>query len=302
MTIEAGERPTTTTPARAKVNLALAVGAPREGDGLHPIASWMARLDLADELTLTSLDEGDLSRYAILWHEEAPRKSDIDWSITKDLAVRAHLALQEELGRELPVQMKLDKRIPVGGGLGGGSADAAAMLRALDELFDLGLELETMVRIASTLGSDVPYCLMDAPAVVEGVGETVIETPGVSGSVLLVMPGFGCPTGAVYRAYDEEACELRADDVRTMARSPGIDPHALFNDLERPACRAQERLGVLLSALRAMAGSDLPVHVTGSGSTCFAIAPEGEGGALFALCDEIEDRFDDVQAVVCSLA
>ena len=142
MQIEAGPRPSVTRAARAKRNLALSVGPPRAGDGYHPIASWMARVDLADDLTLTRLDDGDLSRYAIVWHEEALRPTPIDWSITKDLAVRAHLLVQEHLGTEMPVQLKLENRIPVGGGLGGGSADAAAMLLALDELFGLDLGRE----------------------------------------------------------------------------------------------------------------------------------------------------------------
>src|SRR5262245_34048259 len=78
--------------APAKLNLALSVGPPGV-DRMHPIASWMVTLDLFDELLITRLPEESLSRYAILWHKEARKRSDIDWSITKDLAVRAHLAL-----------------------------------------------------------------------------------------------------------------------------------------------------------------------------------------------------------------
>ena len=110
-----------TLPSPAKLNLALAVGPPRP-DGLHPICSWMTTIDLADELTITRLPPDRLSRYAILWHAEARRPREIDWSITKDLAVRAHLALERHCERALPLQMKLEKRIPLGSGLGGGSS------------------------------------------------------------------------------------------------------------------------------------------------------------------------------------
>src|SRR5688572_22867950 len=91
--------------APAKLNLALSVGPPAPPDdtsgraGMHPICSWMVTVDLYDELLLTQLEHGRLSRYAILWHEEAKRRSDINWSITKDLAVRAHLALEQQVGR-----------------------------------------------------------------------------------------------------------------------------------------------------------------------------------------------------------
>ena len=301
MRTEAGERPIITAQAKAKVNLALSVGPPLES-GMHPIASWMARVDLADDLTLTRLDDGDLSRYAILWHDEALRKTEIDWSITKDLAVRAHLALQEEVGRELPVQLKMEKRIPVGGGLGGGSADAATMLRALDGLFELGGDDETMVRIAMGLGSDVAYCLDDAPAVVEGLGDEIVRTPAVSGDVLLIVPGFGCATGRVYGAYDESPVELRAAEVHAMASSGVIDCGVLFNDLAAPARRVSPALDRLVLQLGEMAPAGLDVHVTGSGSTCFAYAPPGESAGLFALSDAIEDQCEGVSTLVCSLS
>jgi 4-diphosphocytidyl-2-C-methyl-D-erythritol kinase len=156
--------------APAKVNLALAVGPPGSG-GMHPISSWMLAVNLCDELLVTRLPDDRLSRYAILWHDEAPRRSDIDWSITRDLAVRAHHALEAHVGRRLPVQLRMDKRIPVGGGLGGGSADAAAMLRAVDALFELGLPDGDLEAIAATLGSDVPFLLHGGSAIVGGLGE-----------------------------------------------------------------------------------------------------------------------------------
>ena len=90
--------------APAKLNLALSVGPPGD-DGMHPICSWMVAVDLVDELEVRSLQPGSLSRYAIYWHENARRRTDIDWPIRTDLAVRAHLALQKHTSRELPVQL-----------------------------------------------------------------------------------------------------------------------------------------------------------------------------------------------------
>ncbi|MCA9283450.1 MAG: hypothetical protein KDA30_15595, partial [Phycisphaerales bacterium] len=185
------DRRTITTNAPAKINLALAVDKPRS-DGMHPIASWMTPIDLADDLTITRLEDDRLSRYAIVWHDDAPVPSTIDWSITADLAVRAHMALEQHVDRKLPVQMKLEKRIPVGGGLGGGSSNAAGMLLAVNELFDLELPREELINIAINLGSDVPFFLARSAATIEDMGQIVSPTPSVACDMVLVMPNFGC--------------------------------------------------------------------------------------------------------------
>lgn len=261
--------------APAKVNLALAVGPPREGDGLHPICSWFAPIDLADELLVTRLEEDRLSRYAILWRHDAPRQSPIDWSITKDLAVRAHLLLEQEAGRTLPVQLKLTKRIPVGGGLGGGSSDAAAMLLAVRDLFELAITDDRLHELALTLGSDVPFFLRQSAAIVEGVGERIETTPApMCGAALtLVFPDFGCPTGAVYRAYDESPGAMREREVQDMARAGRVVGAELFNDLALPAEKVAPQLAELRNEIVRHAGR--PAHVTGSGSTMFVVCEEG---------------------------
>ena len=287
--------------APAKVNLALSVGPPLRGgasDGYHPIASWMAPIDLCDELHVTRLEEDRLSRYAIVWHEDAPRKSPIDWSITKDLAVRAHLLLQEHTGRTLPVQMKLTKRIPVGGGLGGGSSDAAAMLRAVVQLHELEIEEAKLRDLAMKLGSDVAFFLGDGPMVVEGLGEQLSPAAHAGGAVVLLFPEFGCPTGAVYRAYDASPVELRAERVRAMAAAGSIDTHSLFNDLAAPAEAVAPGLAELRSRASRITGR--PVHVTGSGSTLFALAAdEAEARSLRAT---LEHELSACAAVCAALA
>lgn len=266
-----------TRSAPAKVNLALAVGPPREGDGLHPICSWFAPIDLADELLITRLEDDRLSRYAILWHERALRQTPIDWSISKDLAVRAHLLLEQEVGRALPVQLKLTKRIPVGGGLGGGSSNAAAMLLGVRDLFELPITDERLAQLALSIGSDVPFFLNPAPAVVAGVGESIERTRAVeSGPALaLLFPPFGCPTGAVYRAFDAlPSSAIREREVVEMAQRASVVGVDLFNDLATPA----ERVAPELADLRARAASiaERPVHITGSGSTMFIVCEQGE--------------------------
>lgn len=286
--------------AHAKVNLALSVGAPLseaeagEGrGGLHPIASWMARVGLADELQVTRLEEGYLSRYAILWHREAVHRSAIDWSITKDLAVRAHLLLEEEVGRSLPVQLKLEKRIPVGGGLGGGSADAAAMMRAVCELFELDVSSERLVELAGRLGSDAAYFLEPGAAYVGGLGEEIERTAPVRGDLVLVMPEFGCPTGAVYRAFDRRGSKgLRGEEVLALAREARVEADRLFNDLEDAAIEIAPELEGVFDAVEKVCGKR--VHLSGSGSTLFVLCEGGREGKKLA--KEIEKGVGGVRA------
>lgn len=285
--------------AYAKVNLALTVGPPVPPRGYHPIVSWMAAIDLYDDLTLTRLADGEASRYQIGWAPGAPRPSSIDWPIEKDLAVRAHRALEAHVGRALPVSLRMEKRTPVGGGLGGGSSDAAAMLTGLNELFGLGLSPRALAQVASPLGSDIGFFLDESslrggpplPAIVSGLGDRIERIGSVKGELTLLVPPFGCPTGPVYAAFDRgpgARRPLREEEVRRLARraiglgSLASVRHEMFNDLEGPACEVEPRLGALLRDLRAGASAAGAVHVTGSGSTMFAVGAMagGSGGVV----------------------
>ena len=269
--------------APAKLNLALSVGPPGV-DRMHPISSWMVTVDLHDELLLTRLPEESLSRYAILWHADAKRPSDIDWSITKDLAVRAHISLQEHVGRPLPIQLKLEKRIPVGGGLGGGSSDAAAMLHGLNELFGLGLSVERLASIASELGSDIAFLVHGGSAIVEGIGERIephAAPPDLD--VVIAFPNATCPTGPVYGAFDRNG--LRAEPkldpqrVRSLV-SRRIAPDTCFNDLAGPALEVAPTLRDDLEELSHLA--ERPAHVSGSGSSLFVVCDDPLHAAALA--------------------
>ena len=257
----------------AKLNLALTVG-PRDGRGMHPICSWMVTISLCDLMVITRLPENRPSCYAIACHTDAPRPREIDWPTTGDLAVRAHLAIQRHVQRPLPVQLKLEKRIPVGGGLGGGSSDAAATLRVVNELFELGLADDALRGIAAGLGSDVPFFVGGGSAIVHGFGErvdTLDETRPLH--AVVVFPDADCPTGEVYRVLDGQVGEatLRADLVHALATRP-VRPDGIFNDL---AAAAIDFVPALAEPLRQLAElAERQAHVAGSGSS------------LFVLCDD----------------
>ncbi len=254
----------------AKLNLALSVGGP-DVDGMHPIASWMVSVDLFDELELVRLPVGYPSRYAINWHEDARRRSDIDWSVSKDLGVLAHDALERRVGRALAVQARIEKRIPVGGGLGGGSADAATMLHALNRLFELGLTTEELAEVGGPLGSDVAFQVHGGAAVVTGRGETVdLHDPPPDLHAVLILPGTACPTGPVYRRFDELHADSAVDEsrVRGLAESP-LTVDSPFNDLAASAFDLHPAL--VDDAERVRAIVEGPVHLSGSGSTLFTV-------------------------------
>lgn len=257
----------------AKVNLALSVGPPAEG-GFHPISSWMVTTAFADELEVKRLPADRPSRFSIDWHDEARRRTDIDWPIRKDLAVRAHALLEQKLGCTLPVQLRLRKRIPVGGGLGGGSSNAAAMLRALDALFDLRLRAEYLETISREIGSDVPFLVRGGSALVEGTGERLARVAMPEVHLVLVFPAVACPTGPVYAAFDRLSPDARLDASRVRGLVDAADAGALradmpFNDLADAALDVAPALGELRARVEEIAQS--PVHVSGSGSTLFVV-------------------------------
>lgn len=274
--------------AHAKINLALAVG-PRithgHGAGYHPISGWFHAVGLFDLVTITRLPPDSPAEIDARWSGGAP----VNWSNESDLAARAHRRL-ETLAGPLPARVEIIKHIPAGGGLGGGSSDAAAVLRGLVRLFDIDLEPGALRDLAHSLGSDIPYFLDDnddplappRPALVTHLGERIERLPppppppAPGRQVLLICPPFGCSTADVYRAFDRagENRPFRAEDVERLARAGRLEPAALFNDLAEPAEAVEPRLRHLRLTLESALG--LPVHLSGSGSTlfCFPTAPD----------------------------
>ncbi|MEM9083745.1 MAG: hypothetical protein AAGB34_09125, partial [Planctomycetota bacterium] len=125
-------------------------------------------------------------------------------------------------------------------------------------------------------------------------------TPSIEASVVLILPEFGCNTARVYKAFDNApASPFREGEVRSMALTAQIEPEELFNDLASPAEFVAPRLGTVLEATREVA-RDLPVHVTGSGSTCFVVCPEGKEQARI-LAEDIQSEVEDARAVVAAI-
>ncbi|MEM6332849.1 MAG: hypothetical protein AAF823_05855 [Planctomycetota bacterium] len=280
------ERPPTsprpiTLLAPAKVNLALSVGAP-DASGMHAIASWMVAIDFGD--TLVAEPDDSATDLTLRYADDAPRPEPIDWPLDRDLAFHAWRALEQAVGRSLPARITLDKRIPTGAGLGGGSSDAAATLVALDALHRLNQPTQALADIAATLGSDIPFlvhALRGTPAMLAtGLGHTLTPAPLAQPvHLVLVLPDCKCPTGPVYAAFDQALANTNvappADEPRVrnlIDNQPLTTGHALFNDLAAPAAEVTPALRDAIAQTQ-QAAPDTPVQVSGSGSTLYLVAP-----------------------------
>jgi 4-diphosphocytidyl-2-C-methyl-D-erythritol kinase len=296
--------------APAKVNLVLSVGAPLAQGlraGMHPIASWMHCIELADDVVVEALADGRASSHRIAWAADAVLPTAIDWPLEDDLAVRAHRALERQVGQPLAARIEVRKRIPVGAGLGGGSSDAAAALLALNQVFALDLTVGMLAGVAGQLGSDLAFFLDEGvgddqkparPALVMGTGETIQRLPRCDQVLVLLLPPLVCPTGAIYRAYDELGPGMLHPEAVRWLSSRRLWPGApLFNDLAAAAQQLHPQLGLFRQRCQEVLHQ--PVHITGSGSAMFAIA----GGQPHAreLAQRVAGAVPEVVAMVVRL-
>jgi 4-diphosphocytidyl-2-C-methyl-D-erythritol kinase len=246
--------------AYAKLNLILHVGLPR-GDGIHPLCSLFASLDLADEV---NGEPTELAADSV----ECPGVEG------PNLARAALAAFRARVGGALPpLAVRIEKRIPVAAGLGGGSADAAAVLRIANRAASEPLDATELHEIAAGLGSDVPSQLEPRHALVHGTGELVepVELPPLA--ALLVPAREGLSTRDVYGQLDRMGGGRERLDPDALRRLAGIAPAelagALDNDLQPAALALRPELDETLAGIRGVGA--LGVAVSGSGPTCFGL-------------------------------
>ena len=249
--------------APAKVNLLLHVGA-RRLDGLHELCSLFATIDLADDVTVEEAGADAVECAGV----EGP-----------NLALAALERFRSEADAALPpLRVTIEKRIPVAAGLGGGSADAAAVLRAANRIAGEPLDASELRALGATLGADVPSQIEPRHALVTGAGERV-EPIGLPPMTLLLVPDpAGLSTADVYARGDTlgtTRADLDPAPVRALAGGPLADlAAALQNDLEPAAVALRPELAGRMAALR-QAGA-LAARVTGSGPTVFGVFRQGE--------------------------
>ncbi|HEY4300497.1 MAG TPA: 4-(cytidine 5'-diphospho)-2-C-methyl-D-erythritol kinase [Candidatus Didemnitutus sp.] len=258
----------------AKINLFLAVTG-RRADGFHDLVSVAAPLDFGDTLEAETVSSSpDRAKYSL-------ECSDPTLAVDPtNLVLRAAAAFSAATGWRDGVHFRLTKRIPMGAGLGGGSSNAVAALRALNRLSGGAASEEALANLAAGLGSDCPMFLPDGPVIARGRGERIERLGGAArqrlggARVLLFKPSVGVPTAWAYgrmAARQADYVPAEAAERRLQSWCAGQAPLAdlLFNNFEGPVFDKYVALPALLGSWRR---EGRPALMTGSGSACFVLA------------------------------
>lgn len=253
--------------AYAKVNLALDI-LYRRPDGYHELDSVMQMISLHDTLTIAP---DDTSKITLQCDIKALESGD-------NLVCRAARIYLDKICRGGDgLHIILEKRIPHGAGLGGGSSDAAATLLALQQIYEHPLSDEQLLQLAATLGADVPFFLLGATARMEGIGERLTPIfPMQKGAFLLAKPTEGLSTPAVYGAWDTQTTHAHAD-IEKMCRAieiqnPASIAVALGNSLESVGISLCPKIAQIKQQI--LSAGALGAMMTGSGSAVFGIWEE----------------------------
>lgn len=256
--------PATVLEAPAKLNLYLYLTGKRD-DGYHLLESLVVFTELADTLEIEASDALSL--------QVQGEFADSSGSVDDNLVLRAARALAAKAGVNQGARLTLTKNIPVGAGLGGGSADAAAALRGLNRFWELNISQQDLQWIATTLGADVAMCLDSMPAIARGVGDTLtpLLPPPPKLHVLLVHPRVPLLTKDVYKAsrLGDPAPEWKPKSMKP--KDFILSLRETRNHLQRPAIAVDSRVAEVLLALETLQPPPDLVRMSGSGACCFGL-------------------------------
>jgi 4-diphosphocytidyl-2-C-methyl-D-erythritol kinase len=252
--------------APAKINLTLEVGRPRD-DGMHPLQSVVAFADVGD---IVSAEAGE----GLSLHITGDFADQLSEGDAENLVLRAARALAQVAGASANAKLTLEKNLPVASGIGGGSSDAAATLRALNELWDFGYDSPQLQDVARVLGADVSVCLSGAPAWMTALGETWSSVRAPPFAAVLVNPMHELETPLVYREFDRMelggAFAPRAAPSWASRAAALNDIVATGNALTAAAAVLAPEIAIIIEILC----NDARVEhaaMSGSGATCFAL-------------------------------
>lgn len=261
--------------APAKLNLFLEVLGERP-DGYHEVATVMHAIDLADTVTLAPSDAPGTR--LVCDDPSVPAGGE-------NLCVRAAELVREHAGRADGLEIRLEKRIPAGAGLGGGSSDAAAVINGLDRLWSLGLAREERLRLAARLGSDVPFFIEGGTALCTGRGENVKKVKEIGGiTFILFLPQLVIATRDIYKMLKsfltENVKNVESFIEALEAGGPRVWGPAIFNRLEEPVFALHPALGEARGRMAGLLSAG--AHMSGSGSALFGVLETGRGAESLA--------------------
>ena len=268
--------------APAKVNLFLHITGRRD-DGYHLLESLFVFTSKGDELIFTENEE-------LAFALSGPFADALSVDDGNDnLVLKAARLLATRAGIAPNVSIELAKNLPVAAGIGGGSSDAAATLLALNEIWKLGMDIETLAGLALPLGADVPACLYLKPIFARGIGE-IITPYDYNGPkhILLVNPGIGVATPAIFKTF--HASGEGFDEALTMLDDTDHLLASTQNVLQEPAKGIEPAIGQVLAVLNGLEQAALP-RMSGSGATCFALFESAE--ACTRAASEIRSSYPD---------
>ncbi len=269
--------------ARAKINWTLDIVGQR-ADGYHLMDMLMQPVTLADDITLLPADEITLTTGGtpLLPADE------------KHLAYRAALALQRHTGYSGGAAIHVEKRIPVGAGMGGGSADSAAVLVGLNRLWGLNLPLSELEAIGLTLGADVPFCIRGGLTRTTGIGEKLADLPcGRNYPLVVVQPCEGLSTKEIFQAYHGEDVQRRPENAAAAAALASGDAamlvHAMYNVMQPVSESRRPGIAQAIRALQTQGA--FAAQMTGSGSAVFgAFETDAQADAAYEAIRPLWER------------
>ena len=273
-------------PAYAKVNLTLDVLGKRD-DGYHDIRSIMQTISIRDDI---EIDIGTGKPWSIECSREGIPLDE------RNLAWKAAKLYCETMKKDPDgITIRIEKRIPSEAGMGGGSADAAAVLRALNRHYGEPLSIFALAELGAQVGSDVPFCTICGTAVVEGRGERIRKLPDMPDCIFVVCkPDFGVSTPDLYNKIDATPIGARPDDKAMesaiLAGDIGKIAQNLFNVFDPIVTADHLELNYIKSIFNTY--GSIGQQMTGSGSACFAIVPEFEHAAV--ICNMLKDNYEQI--------
>ena len=273
--------------ARAKINLTLDILGVR-ADGYHEVSMIMQTIELADELELKKISSG--IRLAMDGGKNIPTDE-------RNLAWRAAIEFQKFCGKDLGVAISLTKKIPSAAGLGGGSSDAAAVIRGMNRLYELNLTENELCTIGERVGSDVPFCVIGGTCLAEGRGEILTKLkPLKKFSVVLAKPEGEISTAWAYKTYDEDPAQIHPPTKEIILQLERGNYDAAFknfsNVLESVALKKIPAIDEIKNKFLD-AGAKVAL-MSGSGSTVFALTDE-------ANAERIATSVDDAQIFITKI-